>query len=475
MKLFQATLLSVAFSLGQAEAVEAALADLQKIPVAQRPSIRYLDLGPHAQADDARVLSGHCNQLSRESDITIPANVGKVLRVNLDDYGWKRDVWEKLADADPWYHVRVEVEEVQHWPGGVWPKDGKHYAANSFTYYAKVKKATAVAPWLGLNAGNLVNETQSAAPILRADWFFNQSCTQADRNPGYYDFLGVKDEKTFQKAIGFDVKLADDFGREIREAVADSGVTLQPRAIARHNTLGGGYWRSFDFRIAKDKGNPLRIYGKEIEEAYDATEQYGHLPNGFWATGLFDKQGARQDSAPDFIASDNRSKSNDRRVHVNVSCIRCHSNGGLQDIDAWVRNLLQPPLALQSPDYALIRKLRQQYLRRLEPFIAKDRQVYAEAVMEATGFDTKIYAQKYAEMFERYEDAKVTAAHAARDCGLTEKEFVGKLSAYLKATGGIDPVLSVFLLEGDRRRSLNMKAWEEAFPLAMTILEGVKK
>ncbi len=470
-------------SLPLAELVTLAAADMSRLPPAIQPHVRYLTLQERQQytlQDAARTLSGHCNGLSRETDIVVPTLVGPgLLRVNLEDYGWKVGIWEQLAEADPWYHVKTVTDTV--WPGGVYPGDGKHYAAGAFS---EREKTTAIAPWLTETPAAraaiaaLVAGTRSKAPILRADWFFNQTAAAIDRKPNYYDFLGIKDEKTFQALVGFDAKRKRR-KVEIREAVADSGVALQPRGIIRETAEDGAYWKTYDFRKSVDKVNPLRVLNGDLDEAFlaagandAASEQYGHLANGMWATFLGNNKGVRQDTAPDFIASDSMSRSNDKRVHANVSCLRCHLNGGLQDIDGWARNLFQPPLSLQSPDYAIARRLRQQYARKLEPYLDRDRAMYAESVMLATGWDTKEYARQYAGYWESYEDAKVDAAYAAADLGITPAVFVQKLTAYMKATGNIDTVLSVFLLKGPRQRTIGIRQWEEGYPLAQYLIRG---
>jgi cytochrome c553 len=237
--------------------------------------------------------------------------------------------------------------------------------------------------------------------------------------------------------------------------------------------MGGGYWKSLDFKLAKDERNPLRILGRDIEKAYDATEQFGHLPNGFWATGLFDKQGKVQASAPDFIASDHRSNSNDKRVHVNAACIRCHDNGGLQDIDGWARNLFQPPLKLQSVDYYKERELRQQYFRDLKALLERDRKIFAEAVKDATGMEVKAYAKAYAQEWERYEDARVDLAWVANDLATTPEMLKKAVERDIKMQGqASDTVLSVFILEGLRQRSISIRQWEEVYPIAQMVISG---
>ncbi len=469
--------------LSPADAIEQAHADLLRMNTG-RDRVRYLSLYkfPLKERDlPALVLSGHCNHLSSEPIITrpaaVPGSAGALLRVNLDDYGWSASVWEKLTD--PYFTATIETETVTPWEGGYWKGDGRSYNPGAFTYYKKVK-TLALAPWLTetedakRRLAEVVAMTGSKIPVVSGDWFFNQTAAAADRTPNYYDFLGVKDEKTFQARIGADVKLAEKFGAEIREAVADSGVTLQPRAIARHGTIAGGYWRSFDVAIAKDNKNPLRVLGRDFEKEYDASEQFGTLPNGFWATGLFNKQGVIQATAPDNIASDSMSRSNDRRVHVNVSCIRCHANGGLQDIDGWVRNLISPPLELRSPDYEKARELRRQYAEELEPFLGKDRAIYERAVKKATGLDSKKYAFVYGEFWERYEDGKIGIDEAARDLGVATEVWRKALDASVRAGKG-DTALSAMLLPAPRKNRVSIRVWEESYSAAHLILRGYQQ
>lgn len=469
-----------------------AVGDLLRLPPEARQSARYLTLEniPLDLREEAYlVLCGHLQHLSRESDIVrpriIPGSGGALLRLHTDDYGWSRSVWESLATESPYTHVRLEIVEevishvVRPWPGGVWPKDGKVYAAGSFTYYAEVRtpvrtvKENALAPWLAYgkkgkaNLAALVEMTQSKVPLVRGDWFFNQTAIQFGRKPGYYDFLGVKDEAGFRSLVGFDKKLAQTFGKELREAVGESEVTLEPRALARENTLGGAYWRSFDFIKATDRKNPLRILGKDIEAEYDASEQFGHLPNGFWATGVFKRGGERQDFAPGEIASDGHSVSNDRRVHVNISCIRCHGAGGLRSIDSWFRNLLRAPIGLTSPDPLRARELRQQYGRKIEEFQARDKAVFEAAVKEATGWDSAAYTKKYAAFWERYEDAKIDLQWMADDLGIDAAELRGILSAKLKASAAepldrrIDLVIANFI--GQNPKRIGIRQYEEIY------------
>ncbi len=459
--------------------------DLANMSPESRKYARYLDFHyePNKKVRDrrARTLFGHLNGLSRESDITRPVVLdgdGWVMRFDGRDYGAVfQKTYERLDNPDPYYHVKVESEtyDTYEYPGGR-GSDGKYYEKG--TYKRNVKKVvkSAVGPILSdgkveaLLITEIVNWTRSSVFLVSAEWFFNQTAADQDRDPGYYEFIGVKTESDFQKVVGFDAKAVADFGlTELRGAVAESPVTLQARALRRDASLDGAYWRSFDFQKAVDKQNPLRVLGADIERQFDASEQFGMGPNGFWKTGIFKLDRTTQFAAPGQIATDHTSKSNDHQVHNYISCLRCHSNGGLQDIDEWARVVFNgPPLLLQSPDYDVQKKLRQQYLRRLEPFLKRDRDRYEAAVKEATGWTSKEYSAALAEMWEEYEDANVDLAWMAARLSVKPAHFRAALVQYVQRTGNLDIVLAAFV----KGKSIKIRQAEEVFQLAYLALRG---
>lgn len=497
----------------QSEIAVAAAIDAASLPDGIKYCIRYVDLGnlPTAaeRADYLRVLSGHANLLSREPDITtisaVPNTDFALARINIADYRWEH-IWESLRDEEPFYYVTVEsktVDVVQVWAGGIWPDDGQYYAPGAFKWQGhKVVKERAIAPqvaggaitlqwpggvWIDGNpkpAGKitvdavsyLVGALQSKTPIVCADWLLNSSAIQEGREGrGYYDFLKINNEGDFFKLVGYDAKLAEPFGKEIREAVSDSGVTLQPRAIWRDNSQGGGVWRTMDFIKAVDKKNPLRILGKDIEKFADAHENFGHIPNGGWATGVFNGKGARQNAAPNTIANaDKAPGSNDTAIHVNYSCLKCHRQGGLQDIAGWARNLFAPPLALQSPDYREYLKIKRQYLRDMAGFIVRDRAIYTDFVKQATGWTAEEFSDRYAAAFEKYEYGRVGLVQAARYARCQPEHLKAAIQQQIKLTGGTDLVLSGFLLEGARAETVGIRQLEELMPLLHAALRGVR-
>ena len=486
-----------------------ARADCEKLPYRLQITARYMILENFSleEREEAYlVMCGHPQHLSNQADLKVPyivpGTAGALIRLHYDYYGWSKDVYEQLADVSPHTHqvlnvteqTFVEKEVVVWWKGGTWPNDGKFYPRGSFQHKDTIKvpvdsavetQERALAAHLAYGKQGkdilkrLVELTQSRIPILHADWFFNQTAIQFNRKPGYYDFLGVKDEDGFRKLIGYDGKLSKEFSRELREAVAISEVTHQPRAFSRENASGNGYWKSFDFLLAVDRSNPLRVLGRDVEKKYAASEQFGGLPNGFWTTGVFAgpgakdaagkaiKAGTRADFAPGEIASDGQSLSTDRLVHVNLSCMRCHGGGGLRSMDAWVKGVLVPPLRLESPDYDAGRELQIQYGRKIEDFLARDRAVYEAAVKEATGLSSVKYSELYAWMWTRYEDANVDLAWAANDLGCTPELLFGLMKARVEASERLplDKRLDIVaggLLQG---KTIGIRQYEEIYTL----------
>ena len=433
------------------------------VPDHLKPQTRYLIRGEYAHEEE--VINGHMQHLSRSPIIRKPVLVEKQLyRVYLSDYRINPAVYERLAGVDPYAHWDVDLKgkkERTHNPLLIDSKDGM----NAMEY--------------------LVYFTKSNTPILTAEWFFNQTAIQQGRVAGYYDFLEIKTVKDFEALIGFDRKLAKDFGQTQREATSISDVTVEgARGIVRDNTLGGGFWKSLDFKVAKGLKNPLRILGEDLEKQKDATEGFGHLPNGFWATYAADNNDKLQEVAPNFIAGDTRSKSTDKQVHPNMGCLRCHTNAGLRDLHGFFRrNFKGGPdgLDIGSPDHAKYERFREEYSRSLEPFLRRDRERFAEAVTEATGLEAKKYLEYYAAYWERYRDAEVDLAWAARSVGTTPEELRRAFDAQLPRPGrviqidprygALDTVLTG-LLNGDK---ISISSWEEVYPLAVIAWRGNRK
>lgn len=476
-------------------------ADLKNSDPYERVNYRYLllhNINEKDRVDAIHVMMGHPHFLSRsaiiEENRPVLTENKLALRLNYSNYLWKRELWESLVD--PYVSIPIFVQEqiISHWPAGrTWPGDGVAYPF-SFPYkeWANVRKVNGLAPWLidssdakelerrKLMQAEIAKWTgDSQVPFVRADWFFNQTASSHKRAAGYNVFLGFDDEKSFHKIVGFDEKLAKSYVVELRESVSISDVTLQPRAIARYTTLGKGLWKSIDFLEAKDKKDPLLVLGRDIEKNYDATEQFAFLPNGFWAVGAFDGKGVYQPIVPTTIAGDKASKSTDLNIHNGISCFRCHTNGGLKDIDDYVRKTIRPPVNFQPADYDenKAKELREAYLQNLRIEIKQDRERFSNAVRLATGLESEIFLKKYAWFWEYYEDKQVDSEYAAHDLGvnISHAEFIRRLKVYQKTYYNSPPEQRLHpdlaaLMNGNR---LPIRRWEGIYYIAQQTMKSV--
>jgi hypothetical protein len=479
-----------------AGALAMAAADIARVDAPLRESMRYLWVPPHVGQKDLdtvyRVLCGHCNSMSREPDIVplfiVPGSGSRLFRLSLKDYRWDRKVWESFANMpDPYFYDLVD----EYWPGG------SGYAAGTY-------KTPAVAAWAAdgpgrqaavslLAAMQPADGSKTQAPIVSVTSFVFTTFVSVNGKPRYNDFLQIKTEADYFKATGVRADEDEAFEANMLAVIAESGITYEPRAIEKRSKVGGELWRSHDFIKATGAADPFRNLGrdgkKSLRAKSDAHENFAHAANGFWIMGLFNGAGEAQDSAPDNITSGDTTTTNtrDHRVHLPLSCVRCHDNAGLKDLDDWVRNLQQPP---PTPPLSLLignkddpknvkpvvdeaLRFRRQYGRSLIPSLEMGRQRFAVALAEATGLKPDQYASGYGTVWNLIAEPRIDSQWAARDLGCSEAELVGALDKQVKVAGGTDPVLAGFLKPRAAQRPLQLRQWLETYPRAQKALRGV--
>lgn len=491
-----------------AEAVAVARRDIEAVVPADRPYTRYLWLSaadPKIKWQQWIACSGQANGMSVYRRIVPPPiilndgtvrlwpgivaddwSVAMLARLRITDYGWDVKVWERLGDPalEPIFHVYTRLS----YPAG--------YYTNGQSYPAGEEKVIALAPWLleplGLPLAaperakaqqafleaiiGLAGQARSAVPILEADNFVWQTAIQFDRKAGYYDFLGVKNLKDFDRVTGFSEKDSLAFALPLLEAVADSNVAAQARRVEIWEKIGGRKFLTKDQVNQRGQGkrNPLNVVGRNDLD-FDASEIFASLPNGWWATGAFSNQGARQDSAPDGVGYHHRSVTNDGKIHVNLACLVCHDaqagHGGLQPITPFFRNLYvaQGPLALAGVVPIKLLGYEQEYLTPIDTTF--DQRRYEAAVFQATGLTPDKYALALYDSFLRW-DRPLTLYRAAVLTGASEEEFQKALERQVKTFGVIDNVNGNWLLPPGNRSRIGVDQWAEAFNLSQLYLRG---
>lgn len=416
---------------------------LDKLPVGQRKEVR-------------QAVAFWANSLSREPVLVEPRLVGAdMVAVNPLDYGWDRRTWDKFATVDPYYSVRVTAL----WPGGVY-SDGRSYAKGSFTLTSSIP-----APWLPqAEMAELIHLTGTKAPILRADWWLAQVAVQADRKVGYYDVLGLgKRRADFEALVGMDRAKATRVKKEIAAIVDTSIVALHNRQIYRYATLNGAYWETRDSLKNTEANNAIRLLNGDYK--HDAEEVYGSLPNGLFAFFLSDAAGVRADTAPDSIASDGRSVSTDRRVHVGLSCVRCHVEG-IRNIDCWARKAYAAPDRLEVADPVRFLRLRQLYLSDLDRVVRRDQADYAAALLATNGLLPADNAKVISGVWQRYVEQPLLLEDVAREMGVKPAD----LQAALKAKGQRE-VLDPFLLGVAKGLPMRREHVEESWAVLMGVMQ----
>jgi hypothetical protein len=302
---------------------------------------------------------------------------------------------------------------------------------------------------------------------VRADWWLVETSQQVDRKgTGYYDFLGTKTLRDFQNLVGLDEKLAEKLQKEMRAALARSGVAINNRGIVRFQTITGGYWATLDTINNKAKRNAVRNLDKDLQ--FDAQEIYSVLPSGLFAFFLANANGDRQDSVPDNIAGDKTNPGNDSRIHFH-NCVRCHAPG-IQPIDDFVRRVYRAPLSLAVADKDQFRRLQRLYFSDLERQVKKDQDEYAEVLFKLVGLKPAEMARTFGKLHADYEQADLFLPDVSRDTGYSE----GQVKKVLLNVATLTPPLSGDFagLIANKAEPVRRQMLEDNFTELMTNLRG---
>lgn len=437
-------------------AVAAALADARTLPAPARELTRYLDLS--AEYEQHRKQLGQAshfwaNSLSSEDMAKLRRVGDDMLAVYLPDFGWTPELWEKLLDVEPYWNVRLRIQAQQQ--RRFWNRQKRAWYVQT-----EVKEVTvsAVAPWVESKPmAELILLTNSAVPLVRADWWAAQVATQDGAKVGYYDFLQVgKKLADFEQLVGLDRKLADKRRKETQAIVEESEVAVHNRHLVRLEVLGGVYWETLDANANTDKRNALRLLNGDF--TFDAREIYGSLPNGLFAFYLANAKGERQDTAPPDIANDKQSPTSDKRVRIGLSCVRCHVEG-IRNVKDWARETYSDDLRLDATDYGKYLRLKRIYLTDLVDKIKLDQAVYAGALKACNGLTPLENAVAVGEVYYRFSDRRLTLADVAFEIGVPAERIVAAIRA--KALG--DGVLATFAKQ--KPGVINRQHFEEALPI----------
>jgi hypothetical protein len=478
--------------------------DVLTLPESERCCYRYLsfyNMEPAVRRPFADyALRYHLNLLSQESEFAFGVwATPTVLRIDLRDFEYDREVWDASASIDVFFHSKLLVAERRrrrtavsssghHFTlvRGEWERTytGKLDGERLVAEHDETARVPALAPWLPPIAASVLVRWASLpgkfhcrSPILRADWFLVYSSRQANIHNdersgfGYYDFLGVKSRDDWFRVVRLDEDLAVRARKEIRSVVDVSGVSAQNRQIVRLASINGGVWGTLDVFDESDRGVAKRSL-RRGQFRHDAERWFGCLANGLPATLAASAAGKLQASAPDKIGPNDspRHRGRDPRIHVNFGCMECHDPKVLQPIKDWVRSTYVGEFKLGSPDKEVDKELKRQYFSDLQDALVTDNEAYRKAVWKCVRLSPHDISTRYGDAFYRYTLDRVGVERGAEELGVAPASFLASLRAANRAVGKLDPVLLGFLKVPDYK--VSRLEWEDVYSVAASTAAG---
>jgi serine/threonine protein kinase len=432
--------------------------DLFDQPESKRQYLRYLSLAHLWNSDVSdehlrlvrAAVSKLMNSLSSESQIVPPHVVdadGLVLRIDLNDYGWRAgQQWLEVAKAYP-YGIKAPGEAYRR-----------------------------------------VTEMTGDFPYVRADWFVYS----AARPPLYHALLTFPDQvglpesqSTLERLLAVDP--VRNYEKDLLKRAAftgeASGVSDHNRMVERHSARYGYYWPSYDFfgdtgrqSLFRFPLGPKRLAESDEEVfQHDGGELIFSLPNGLQGYMLVTSDGTRIDKGPQEIVRDANQHAGSYDIVNGISCMGCHRHGMVRFADSLRLQYLNrtgdvaDKVLRLYPEQADMSRLvegdRKRFLSALDEAIGPFLRVGPHATTSVEEFPEPItsVARPYDRTVKLADVARELGlpadAEAARSAGLkcsaAELATVIGNSSQLRDKLGLGP-----LADGD---SLPRKAWENVF------------
>lgn len=379
----------------EVELITGAVQDLLSLPPEEQRGTRYLSLLPQhnnsSEITAAELLSSRqavrklLNSLSLNPQLaTFPTTgpEGVLHRIRLRDLGsnWTPELWDKITSTYP-------------------------YALD------------------GQTLKSIAGPAGCAVPVVRADWFANET----SRPPLYDEILQhPTNVKELEKRLGIDVPANLAAGEAVRSAFTKSGISEWNRMVEQHAiiTYAGSFWLSYDFKTNAGKGRvidfPLGPADAKLLDGRLAFEHAGgeiiyNLPNGLQAYLLVDEKGSRLNEAPVAIVSDRSPsrKTSHSQISNGLSCIACHDNG-MQPLPP---DEVRSKAGTHAPGEQRLIELLYPEAKKIEAVIEADRKRFIDALIQADA-GAQAVKEPVQALVRRFEK-EITLAQAAAELGLT--------------------------------------------------------
>jgi hypothetical protein len=300
-----------------------------KHPVSQRPNLRYLSLATlynSGFSDDyldivRDGITKMVNSISNSTSLSRVPHVDEnkvIYEIDLSKYSLSIDSWKDLEKFYPYFVLPAKIEPL----------------------------------------AALREDTQSQAPVFRADWFINT----AGQPPAYYFLQDLPSKKgDFTTAIGITEVPNLEASNIIRAGFDNSKVSENHRVIERHENGESKMWQSYEFGstsiekdIFKNPLGPNKVFGSAKSFQPGGNEIIYTKPNGMIAFAIFDKEGRLMHDAPPL--RDDQDKVI-KEISAGAVCMSCHFEGFIEAEDQ-VRKRHDP--ALRQEDIRIVNQI---YLR----------------------------------------------------------------------------------------------------------------
>lgn len=351
-------------------------------------------------------------------------------RVNADgsaDVFRLMEVWDRIFD--PYLQVKLLA------PLRIRIATPPYVASDGKTYRHKiVERSTTTSDLYEPSGSQLQAACLTNVPIVSLPEFMRACMTTVDGGL-YYDFLDLPETlDELLELVGAERERAESQRADIKAVSVRSDITHAPRRIIVLRSIGsrpsenqGLVWLTEDFakgELPPDVDPARNLQGRKR----DAGENIGDRANGGHWYYLHDKDGRRQDSAPDNIASDKHFL--DTRLQPAKSCIVCHAiekSRGIRsfakDVDATLAH--GPVEQVGERGVPLGQEFDQasrtvgQYHWDPRKMVDRARDDYSDFCVRCTGtMQPEDIGEMTRQFFTRYEDAAVTPTQACAELGI---------------------------------------------------------
>jgi len=470
---------------------ERAAEHLATIPDEQKLKVRYFSLAEVPRANLPMAVASllfWCPSASVSPFVMrlqpVPDSDGRLWWFDLDWFRWTPEVWENIANEDPYYRnpiVSTENPGLKYLLAAT--KSNAIIRGDWFVFYAsdtslflkgEDKQADNAFYYQLLYSSNETETEVEETKTVMDKWEVPYKVTKQVRDR-YGRMTTVEDYewrveerprketvKVKKKSFGVPKTLKEfqDFWEAQqnhlkrfpidRGAVVDEGesfVSFHNRTLQRIRTKLGVYWQSYDvFRTAGDQDFVENLIAPP--KRFDASEIIVQDGKGAQIYFLTDGKGNRVELADPRLVHDTVSGGN-FAVITAKSCVACHVQGIIP-----MKNEI-PLMIKQGVEIKALKpldeRIRSFYLSNLDRLVKTDQEEYSEFIRTCNGLTAEENARQFTEFRKSY-DLPLTFKQAARELGSNTEEFGTALSISTKGR------LGRLILDG---KTIPRQTWEK--------------